>query len=128
MCVVLGWLEPLLARIVSDPGAVPFPSIEIIYDDDFHVGVTQPDTRAIFLWKDLTFNWEFIPEYEKQRRLTPDSPIRSEMKLPYRLDLITLYNYILNLFFCLKRKAINPYPINTSNSQCGFTVLFYEGF
>jgi hypothetical protein len=105
MCVVVGWLEPLLARIVSDPGVVPYPNIEIIYDDDFHVAVTQPGSRANFVWKSLTFNWEFIPDYEKQRRLTPDSPIRLEMSLPYRLDLITLYNYILNLFFLFKKKS-----------------------
>ncbi|XP_076438477.1 polypeptide N-acetylgalactosaminyltransferase 5-like [Babylonia areolata] len=72
-----GWAEPLLDRVVKHPGAVPYPDIEIIYDDTFRVGFTNPGARAVFRWKDLTFQWEFVPDYEKARRKNMADLIRS---------------------------------------------------
>ncbi|KAK7486244.1 hypothetical protein BaRGS_00022567 [Batillaria attramentaria] len=71
------WLPPLLDRIVQDPRNVPYPNIEIIYDDTLHVTQTVPGSRAIFRLRDLTFQWEFIPDYEKKRRKSNADPIRS---------------------------------------------------
>lgn len=72
-----GWIEPLLDRIVKHPGAVPYPNIEIIFDNTFRVGVTNAGSRAIFRWKDLTFQWEFLPDYERTRRKSKADYIRS---------------------------------------------------
>ena len=70
------WLEPLLQRIHENPNCVPYPNIEIIKDEHFHVGCTIAGSRAIFRWKDLTFQWEFVPEYERLRRKDNSDPIR----------------------------------------------------
>ncbi|KAK3759426.1 hypothetical protein RRG08_009099 [Elysia crispata] len=71
------WAEPLLNRISEDIQAVPYPNIEIIRDDSLAVGTTIAGSRAIFVWKDLTFQWEFLPQYEKNRRKNDADPIRS---------------------------------------------------
>ncbi|XP_012941011.1 polypeptide N-acetylgalactosaminyltransferase 5 [Aplysia californica] len=72
-----GWLQPLLQRIHESPKAVPYPNIEIIRDQTFQVGCTIAGSRAIFRWKDLTFQWEFVPQYERMRRQLDSDPIRS---------------------------------------------------
>ncbi|GFO06547.1 polypeptide n-acetylgalactosaminyltransferase [Plakobranchus ocellatus] len=70
------WAEPLLQRIHEDSQAVPYPNIEIIRDDSLGLGTTIAGSRAIFAWKDLTFQWEFLPQYEKDRRKNDADPIR----------------------------------------------------
>ncbi|XP_070210462.1 polypeptide N-acetylgalactosaminyltransferase 5-like [Littorina saxatilis] len=72
-----GWLEPLLDRIVKNPTAMPYPNHEVIYEENFRVFITDPGARPIFRWKDLNFNWEFLPEYEKKRRKNHADIIRS---------------------------------------------------
>ena len=71
-----GWVEPLLQRIKNSPSAVPYPNIEIIRDQTFQVGCTIAGSRAIFRWKDLTCQWEFVPDYERKRRKQDCDPIR----------------------------------------------------
>ena len=70
-------MEPLLDRIVKHEGAVPYPNIEIIFADTLGVHVTNAGSRAVFRWKDLTFQWEFLPDYERKRRKNTADYIRS---------------------------------------------------
>ncbi|RUS72067.1 hypothetical protein EGW08_020172 [Elysia chlorotica] len=71
------WAEPMLNRIAEDNQAIPYPNIEIIRDNSLAVGTTIAGSRAIFAWKDMTFQWEFLPQFERDRRKNDADPIRS---------------------------------------------------
>ena len=74
-----GWLEPLLARIVEEPTAVVSPEIVTIdlNNFQFHKPVTTAHAynRGNFDWS-LTFGWEAIPDYEKQKRKDETYPVK----------------------------------------------------
>ncbi|KAL8598362.1 hypothetical protein ACOMHN_047683 [Nucella lapillus] len=73
-----GWVEPMAHRIQRDPQVTVFPSVEVI--DDQSLAVTENgnvDSRGIYRWKDLTFQWEFLPPSEFKRRSSKADPIRS---------------------------------------------------
>ncbi|XP_028850556.1 polypeptide N-acetylgalactosaminyltransferase 6 [Denticeps clupeoides] len=75
-----GWLEPLLARIVEEPTAVVSPEITTIDLNTFQfhkpVASARAHNRGNFDWR-LTFGWEAIPEYEKQKRKDETYPVKT---------------------------------------------------
>ncbi|KAI8789545.1 polypeptide N-acetylgalactosaminyltransferase 5 [Biomphalaria glabrata] len=73
-----GWAEPLSYRITEEPTVVAFPSIEVINDETFAT-VANPNVNqnGIFRWKDLTFQWQSVPDFESARRKSEADPIRS---------------------------------------------------
>ncbi|CAG5115612.1 unnamed protein product, partial [Candidula unifasciata] len=73
-----GWAEPLIARISEDPTRVVFPSIEVIADDELHTSCnSNVNQNGIFVFKDLTFQWQVISTAEMNRRKDDADPIRS---------------------------------------------------
>ncbi|XP_048098037.1 polypeptide N-acetylgalactosaminyltransferase 6 [Alosa alosa] len=75
-----GWLEPLLARIVEEPTAVVSPEIVTIDLNNFQfhkpVATARAHNRGNFDWS-LTFGWEAIPDYEKQKRKDETYPVKT---------------------------------------------------
>ncbi|CAL1538257.1 unnamed protein product [Lymnaea stagnalis] len=72
------WAGPLSARIGVDPNVVAFPSIEVIDDETLATHSNQNvNQNGIFRFKDLTFQWQNIPEFETSKRKSDADPIRS---------------------------------------------------
>ncbi|OCT95807.1 polypeptide N-acetylgalactosaminyltransferase 6 [Xenopus laevis] len=75
-----GWLEPLLSRIAEDHTAVVSPDITTInfksFQFDKPVQYGKTNFRGIFDWN-LSFDWEVIPEDEKERRKDETNPIKT---------------------------------------------------
>ena len=72
-----GWLEPLLARLKTNPKLAVVPDIEVISWRNFEYSRDKGShNRGIFSWE-LIFNWGPLPDHEKQRRKTEADPIRS---------------------------------------------------
>ncbi|XP_066542973.1 polypeptide N-acetylgalactosaminyltransferase 3 [Hoplias malabaricus] len=75
-----GWLEPLLARIAQNYTAVVSPDITTIDLNTFEFMKPSPyaqhHNRGNFDWG-LSFGWESLPEYEKQRRRDETYPIKT---------------------------------------------------
>ncbi|XP_061548162.1 polypeptide N-acetylgalactosaminyltransferase 13 isoform X3 [Phycodurus eques] len=65
-CTV-GWLEPLLARIIEDRTAVVCPIIDVISDESFEYMAGSDMTYGGFNWK-LNFRWYPVPQREMDRR------------------------------------------------------------
>ncbi|GFR90386.1 polypeptide N-acetylgalactosaminyltransferase [Elysia marginata] len=72
------WAEPLCSRIKQDPTIVVFPSIEVVDPEHFSLAANQfVSQNGVFIFKDLTFNWQNIPEFENRKRKSPADPLRS---------------------------------------------------
>ncbi|KAH9505791.1 Polypeptide N-acetylgalactosaminyltransferase 5 [Bulinus truncatus] len=72
------WAEPLSYRIGENPSVVAFPSIEVINDETFAtLANTNVNQNGIFRWKDLTFQWQSVPQFEASKRKSDADPIRS---------------------------------------------------
>ena len=65
-CTV-GWLEPLMARIVEDRTRVVCPIIDVISDENFEYIPASDMTWGGFNWK-LNFRWYRVPQREVERR------------------------------------------------------------
>lgn len=65
--VVVGWLEPLLARIKQDKKTVIAPIIDVISDDSFEYVAASDMTWGGFNWH-MNFRWYPAPSRELQRR------------------------------------------------------------
>lgn len=65
---ILGWLEPLLDRIATNPTNVVCPVIDVIDDStlEFHFRDSTGVNVGGFDWN-LQFNWHAVPEREKKR-------------------------------------------------------------
>lgn len=75
----VGWLEPLLYRIVQDRTVVVSPIIDVINMDDFNYLGASADIKGGFDWS-LHFKWDSLTPKEKQaRRSQPVAPIRTPM-------------------------------------------------
>lgn len=75
----LGWLEPLLYRIVQDRTIVVSPIIDVINMDDFNYLGASADIKGGFDWS-LHFKWDNLtPKEKKARKGTPIAPIRTPM-------------------------------------------------
>ena len=57
--VNIGWLEPLVSRVVQSPSTVVQPIIDIIDADTFQYR-SSPLVRGGFTWS-MRFSWEEIP-------------------------------------------------------------------
>jgi polypeptide N-acetylgalactosaminyltransferase len=92
--VTLGWLEPLLDRLRMNRNITAIPVIETIHDHTLeYVSINQRSLSITgFDWK-LMFTWILIPNREKQRRLSDESPIYSPTMLGafFGRKLITIY-------------------------------------
>ncbi|GCB69727.1 hypothetical protein scyTo_0001117 [Scyliorhinus torazame] len=75
-----GWLEPLLARIVTLKQVVVSPQITAINLHTFEVEKPSPydhnHSRGTFDWS-LTFNWAELPAYENDARKDESFPFRT---------------------------------------------------
>ncbi|XP_038671203.1 polypeptide N-acetylgalactosaminyltransferase 3-like isoform X3 [Scyliorhinus canicula] len=75
-----GWLEPLLARIVTLEQVVVSPQITAINLHTFEVEKPSPyghnHSRGTFDWS-LTFNWAELPAYENDARKDESFPFRT---------------------------------------------------
>ena len=70
-----GWLEPMLARLKSNPRMAVVPDIEVISWKDFKYSTAKGSgNRGIFSW-DLIFHWSGLPPREISRRKSPADPI-----------------------------------------------------
>lgn len=75
--LIVGWLEPLLDRIVQNKSNVVTPVIDVIDDETlrFVYGSAKHTSVGGFDWN-LQFNWHAIPDHEKRRRPTDLYPVR----------------------------------------------------
>ena len=76
----------MVHRIHRDPHVTVFPSVEVISDKSLAVRENvNVDSRGVYRWKDLTFQWEAIPALEQNRRKNSADPIRSgnEIENPF---------------------------------------------
>ena len=75
---LLGWLEPMLARIGANESNVVVPVIDVISDDNFkyvyHMGSNTIQVGG-FDWN-MQYNWHPMPNREKRRRKSSVAPIR----------------------------------------------------
>ncbi|KAJ8255358.1 hypothetical protein GJAV_G00203970 [Gymnothorax javanicus] len=72
----VGWLEPLLERVLMDRRKVACPVIEVINDKDMSYVMIDNFQRGIFRWP-LSFGWSSLPEEVIRReRLTDSDPVR----------------------------------------------------
>ncbi|KAF4527561.1 hypothetical protein B566_EDAN016039, partial [Ephemera danica] len=69
------WLQPLLARIASEPHALVTPVIDIVNADTFQY-TSSPLVRGGFNWG-LHFKWENVPEGQLAADADFVKPIRS---------------------------------------------------
>lgn len=74
-CTV-GWLEPLLQRIMEDRRTVVSSVIDEINSWTFEYIRVQKSLIGSFTWA-FAFKWAPVPDYEEKRRSSPASPIRS---------------------------------------------------
>ncbi|XP_030845862.1 polypeptide N-acetylgalactosaminyltransferase 13-like [Strongylocentrotus purpuratus] len=73
--VMIGWLEPLLARLASDRTIVVMPVVDEINKDTFNYNVVpEPLQRGGFNWR-FEYRWKPIPNYDK--RPSKVAPIKS---------------------------------------------------
>lgn len=80
VCLLLGWLEPLLQRIALNRTTVAIPVMDIIDDTTFQYKAFDAGSINIggFDWN-LQFTWIGIPEREKQRQSSVIVPIRYDI-------------------------------------------------
>ncbi|CAG5120831.1 unnamed protein product, partial [Candidula unifasciata] len=73
-----GWLEPLLDRIAANETNVVCPVIDVIEDDTLKYQYSNARSTSIggFDWN-MQFSWHAIPEYERKRRTSDVTPVRS---------------------------------------------------
>ncbi|XP_028292640.1 polypeptide N-acetylgalactosaminyltransferase 3 [Gouania willdenowi] len=75
-----GWLEPLLVRLAENSTVVVSPDITTIDLNTFEFMKPSPygqnHNRGNFDWG-LSFGWESLPSYEKQRRKDETYPIKT---------------------------------------------------
>lgn len=76
--IVLGWLEPLLDRIVQDDTRVVSPVVDSIHEDTFEYVAQDINDLRIggFNWN-LRFVWEGIPQEVFSERKHPAAPIQT---------------------------------------------------
>ncbi|KAL5017648.1 hypothetical protein ScPMuIL_007237 [Solemya velum] len=72
-----GWLEPLLASIAKNWTTVVWPHITIIDDRTFAILHDMLYKVGVFSITNLQFNWDDLPEIEKNRRTHEWDPIRT---------------------------------------------------
>ncbi|EDV26781.1 uncharacterized protein TRIADDRAFT_22201 [Trichoplax adhaerens] len=72
----VGWLEPLLYRIMQNRTIVVCPEIDVISDETFEYTYSSGNVRGSFNWN-LNFRWKAVPEYENKRRAARTDGIRS---------------------------------------------------
>lgn len=99
----------MVHRIHLDPHVTVFPSVEVINDQTLAVRENMNvDSRGIYRWKDLTFQWEGIPVMESHRRKNKADPIRSENEITNTVS--ANFNGQVRLqYYCIKK--INRYRI-----------------
>ncbi|KAH9489703.1 putative polypeptide N-acetylgalactosaminyltransferase 9 [Bulinus truncatus] len=72
------WSESILIRIAQNKKATVFPQIPGIHDKTFQLGCsTDVWSYGIFHYYNLLFDWDVIPEREKQRRKDGSDAFRS---------------------------------------------------
>ncbi|XP_071094735.1 polypeptide N-acetylgalactosaminyltransferase 5-like [Haliotis cracherodii] len=69
------WLEPLLARVATDPKIVAVPVTEIINSEDFGIQNSNPIHVAVLSFPLLSYDWVYIPRREKIRVHSVTDPI-----------------------------------------------------
>ncbi|VDM31335.1 unnamed protein product [Hydatigera taeniaeformis] len=75
--VTLGWLEPLIVHVFSNPHSVVCPAIDVISDTTFEYLQSTERTWGVFSW-DLLFDWDVVSSREEVRRHhNPAMPIRT---------------------------------------------------
>ncbi|XP_028398620.1 polypeptide N-acetylgalactosaminyltransferase 2-like isoform X2 [Dendronephthya gigantea] len=75
----VGWLEPLLMRVVEDPTRVVCPIIDVISMKNFKYIGASADIKGGFDWS-LHFKWdELTPQQKIERRNAPTAPIKTPM-------------------------------------------------
>ncbi|XP_041040516.1 polypeptide N-acetylgalactosaminyltransferase 12 [Carcharodon carcharias] len=73
----IGWLEPLLERILEEETAVVCPVIDVIDWNTFEfLGNSGEPQIGGFDWR-LVFTWHIVPDHERKRRRSPIDVIRS---------------------------------------------------
>lgn len=73
----VGWLEPLLQRVVENPSRVVCPIIDVISMQNFKYIGASADIRGGFDWS-LHFKWdELTPQQKIERRNAPIFPIKT---------------------------------------------------
>uniref|UniRef100_A0A183C8T3 Polypeptide N-acetylgalactosaminyltransferase n=1 Tax=Globodera pallida TaxID=36090 RepID=A0A183C8T3_GLOPA len=65
--VSIGWLEPLVERVIGDRKRVVAPIIDVISDDTFEYVTASDTTWGGFNWH-LNFRWYPVPDREMNRR------------------------------------------------------------
>ncbi|XP_067650209.1 polypeptide N-acetylgalactosaminyltransferase 5-like [Haliotis asinina] len=69
------WLEPLLARVATDPKIAAVPVTEIINSEHFGIENANPIHVAILTFPLLSYDWTYLPKREKQRVKSLTDPI-----------------------------------------------------
>ncbi|XP_077978670.1 polypeptide N-acetylgalactosaminyltransferase 4-like [Glandiceps talaboti] len=73
--VMVGWLEPQLARIGEDPTVIVTPVVDQINKENFeYMVLREPFQRGGFNWR-LLYRWKPVPNYNERK--DPTSPIRA---------------------------------------------------
>lgn len=72
-----GWYEPLADRIASNPNITVFPAIELIDEVTLRV-LARPavQSRGVFKWSNLMFDWDGLPEKQRVARKSSAEPIK----------------------------------------------------
>ncbi|KAL5494458.1 hypothetical protein EMCRGX_G015794 [Ephydatia muelleri] len=72
----VGWLEPLLQRVMEDRTIIASPIIDVISKDTFEYLGASADLQGGFDWG-MTFRWDTLTPQQIAKRKSPIEPIRS---------------------------------------------------